>query len=405
VSGRVANFLAHYPVPGGTTHAVRGISRALLRLGWDAIIYCYAQPGFATANDAADGIGIVRFGTRSRTNPFHADRNFLDRLSRNQDRIDLLVLHGMFSPGNLIVGKVATEAGIPYIVCPHDPYHPELLKKGRWRKLLYGVLFERPFLNASSGIHLLSETHRKFLSDYGVHRPAFVVPNGFDPQEFAAAESNPVREPICSHGDPVFLYLGRLDMHHKGLDLLLKGFAAALEQSKLPTTTVLDLVGSDWGDQARLESLVSQLGINYNVRFLGRIADRTSAAIIAAYDLLVLPSRFDGFGLAALEAMVVGKPMLVSEEAGIAALAQQAQCGYTVKPEVESICAGLAHAFQTRSHWVSMGERGRRFAYQHLTWENSAEQAIREYEIILGRAAASCDNLCQSAQTSGTPSR
>ena len=399
---QLSSSLSH---PGGTTSAVRGLSRVLVRFGWDAIIYCYTQPGLPVEEDAAQGVGVVRFGTRSSINPFHADKQLLDRLSRNQDCIDLLVLHGMFSPGNLIVGKVATDAGIPYVVCPHDPYHPELLKKNRWRKLAYGALYERRFLNASSGIQLLSETHRKFLSEYGVQRRAFVVPNGFNPDDFFAADSNPDSKPICPHGDPAFLYLGRLDMHHKGLDLLLKGLAAGLEEGKLPTTTVLDLIGSDWGDQGRLESLVSQLGINYNVRFLGRIADRSSAAIIACHDLLILPSRFDGFGLAALEAMVVGKPVVVSEEAGIAPLTTQAECGYVVTPNVDAITAGLAQAVETREQWPSMGQKGRHFAYDHLTWDKSAEQAIRAYEMVLGRAGTPDDIAVRNAAAVATGAR
>src|SRR5205807_4889786 len=130
---RIANFLAHYPKPGGTTVAVRGLSRALVRLGWDVLIYCCAEDGQSSDCDGEDnGIRIVRFGSRGR-NPFHVDPNLLERVSQNQDEIDLLIINGMFYPPNLPLGAAARSAGIPYVVCPHDPYHPELLKWGRWR--------------------------------------------------------------------------------------------------------------------------------------------------------------------------------------------------------------------------------------------------------------------------------
>jgi glycosyltransferase involved in cell wall biosynthesis len=379
---RIANFLAHYPKPGGTTTAVRGLSRALVRLGWEVIIYCCDEGQASDRDGADDGIRVMRFGSRGR-NPFHVDPRLLARVSQNQDEIDLLVINGMFYAPNLALGTMARRAGIPYVVCPHDPYHPELLRRGRWRKLPYGIFYERPFLNAASAIQVLAEEHKKLLSSYGVRRPVFVVPNGFDGGEAAHSGSEEPGQHTSSEGGPRFLYLGRLDMHHKGLDLLLNALGRGICQGKLPATVRLDFVGADWGDQNKLESLADRLGITQNVRFLGRIPDQTPSAIIALYDLLVLPSRFDGFGLVVLEAMVAAKPVIVSEEAGISSYVEQAHCGYLVKPDSNSITRVLIRAVQTRDEWQSMGGRGKKFAYTHLTWDKSAEQACHEYGKLL----------------------
>jgi glycosyltransferase involved in cell wall biosynthesis len=376
---RIANFLAHYPKPGGTTTAVLGLSRALVRLGWDIIIYCCTEEGQRSDRDGEDnGIRIMRFGSRGR-NPFHVDPNLLERVSQNQDEIDLLIINGMFYPPNLALGAAARRAGIPYVVCPHDPYHPELLKKSRWRKLPYGIICERPFLNSASAIQVLAEEHKELLSSYGVCRPAFVIPNGFEPGEVVKSQFEEPDPQAIRQGNPRFLYLGRLDMHHKGLDMLLTALALGTRSGKVPPTLQLDFVGADWGDQRKLELLADRLGITQNVRFLGRITDRTPSAIIALYDLLVLPSRFDGFGLVVLEAMVAAKPVIVSEEAGISSYVERAHCGYLVKPDSKSISLGLIRAVQTRNEWRSMGGKGKEFAYKHLTWDKSAEQAYHEY--------------------------
>lgn len=364
--------------------AVRGLSRAMVRLGWDVIIYCCTEEMQCSNCDGEDeGVRILRFVDRGR-NSFRVDPNLLERVSQNKDKIDLLLINGMFKPSNLALGAAATRAGVPYIVCPHDPYHPQLLKKSPWRKLPYGVFCERPFLNAASAIQVLAEEHKKLLADYGVRRPSFVVPNGFD-GEGAIFDSQGMTQPTAVNGRPRLLYLGRLDMHHKGLDLLLEAVGQAKRSGKLPSTLRLDFVGADWGDQRELELLAHRWGITQNVRFLGRITDRSPAAIIALYDLLVLPSRFDGFGLVVLEAMVAGKPVLVSEEAGISSYVKQAHCGYLVKPDSNSISLGLTRAFQTREEWPNMGKKGKEYAYKHLTWDKSAEQACHEYTKLLER--------------------
>jgi glycosyltransferase involved in cell wall biosynthesis len=209
------------------------------------------------------------------------------------------------------------------------------------------------------------------------------VPNGFDPDEVDNFSPQLSHQQTNHSKTPRFLYLGRLDMHHKGLDLLIGALAAGIRERKLPPTIGVDFVGADWGDQSRLKGIASQLGIAQNVTFVGHIPDRSPLAIIASYDVLVLPSRFDGFGLVALEAMIASRPILISEEAGISSYVKHAECGYLVKPNVDSIREGLIRAVRTRDQWMRLGLRGRQFAYEHLTWDKSAQQASREYEKLL----------------------
>ena len=348
-------------------------------MGWDVIIYCCAKDGQSSAEYVAeDGIRVVRFGSRSR-NPFHVDPKLLDRVSQNQDEIDLLIINGMFYPPSLALGSASRSAGIPYVVCPHGLYHPDLLKRSRWRKLPYGIFFERPFLNAASAIQVFAQEHQELLVNYGVRRPVLVVPNGFDGHEVSEAPAPQISQQASYR----FLYLGRLDSHSKGLDLLLRGFALGICGGKLPSTLRLDFIGADGGDRHKLESLADRLSITQNVRFIGHVSDRSPAAIIGSYDLLVLPSRFDGFGLVVLEAMAAGKPVIVSEEAGISSYVKKAQCGYLVRPDSDSISLGLIRAFQTRDKWRSMGDKGKHFAHEHLTWDKSAEQACYGYKTLL----------------------
>ena len=385
---RVGHFLSHYPLPGGTTTAVRGLCHAMTRLGWEAIIYCCSGNDQTQADDEGDGVRVVRF-SNPRWNHFVLDRNLRARLSRNQDQVDLLVIHGIFNQPNVSVGKVAKGAGIPYIVWLHNIYTPELLRRKKTRKCLYGWLFERPLLNGAAAVHVFTAEQVSYLRDYGVSVPAFVVPNGFDLREVPEVyrEGAP-RGPRDGHTFN-FLFLGRLDMHHKGLDLLLQAVSIGIRNRRLPTNVRLDLVGADWGHRHRLETLAARLRVGDFVRFVGRVAPAVRWDVLSSHDILVLPSRYDGFGLAALEAMVVGIPVIVSEEAGVSWFVREANCGYLVEPNPASICGGLVRAIETRDQWPAMGQRGKAFAYEHLTWSKVAQDATRALEEILGRSGAS----------------
>jgi hypothetical protein len=84
----------------------------MVRLGWQVLVYCCPGDGNQEAEEKIEGVRIVSFSERHR-NPFAVDRRLLTRLSRNQDDIDLLLVHGIFSPPNVSIAKAAREGGIP----------------------------------------------------------------------------------------------------------------------------------------------------------------------------------------------------------------------------------------------------------------------------------------------------
>lgn len=366
---RAGHFLAHFPEPGGTATAVAGLSRALVRLGHSVTIYGCGRAG-SGSEESASGVEVQRFQAES-SNPWALPPPLCARLSGNRDRLDLLVIHGMFSPANITVARLASEGRIPYVVCPHDPYHPVLLARRRLRKVLFGWLWERRVLNGAKAVQVLAPDHAAYLRRYGVRVPILVAPNGFDPAEAPPGEA--------AVGDgPDFLYLGRIDLYRKGLDLLLEALARGLQENHLPPQVRLHIAGRDWGDQPRVERLVRQLGLAGQVQFRGTVPDRWAA--IAGCGMLVLPSRYEGFGLTVLEAMAVARPVLVSEPTGVATWVRQAACGFVVKPDPESICDGLERAVAARSLWSAMGARGQTFARRHLTWEQAAKQVSDHYQ-------------------------
>jgi glycosyltransferase involved in cell wall biosynthesis len=386
---RLGHFLHHYPNPGGTTTAVLGLSRALVRLGWEVVIYSCSGDGEPGEYEELPGMRAARYRRPLWRHGFGVDRRLLARLSRNEDDISLLVINGMFKPLNAVVARTARQAGIPYVMWPHDPYHPELLGRGLLRRLLYGRFFERGLLSGAAAVHVLAESHKELLARYGVHTSTFVVPDGFDPEQVPQPGPLNDAEPATPTELLRFLYLGRLDAYNKGLDLLLEGMSLGLAERALPLSTRLDLVGADRGSRRELESLQRRLGLGENVQFRGYIATRSPWNIISSYDVVVLPSRWDGFALAVLEAMVMEKPVVVSDQAGIASYVEKARCGWTVQPNARSICDGLVRAARSRHEWRDIGRRGKDFAYANLTWDKVAEDASSHYERLLRQVPVS----------------
>jgi glycosyltransferase involved in cell wall biosynthesis len=393
VKYRIAHFLAHYPQPGGSTHVVHGLSRALVRLGYQVIIYTYQQRPDVEGEEVKSFSGLrVEHFRGSNWNPFHMPGEMRARLLQNKDMIDLLIVHGAWNPGNVCVAKAARDAGIPYVVWLHGVYGRKLFQRFRIRKLAYERVFDRPLLRRASGIHVFPQQNTRTFAECGVRVPTFAGPNGFDPEEVPELHQ---AGGVSESGDGTklnFLFLGRIEVRPKGLDLLFKALSAGIDDGKLPTNLRLNLVGPDWGGQRGLETLAAQLRITQFVKFRGRVSSAERWAVLSSHDILVLPSRWEGFPMVVIEAMVVGKPVIVSEEAGVSSFVRQAQCGYLVQPNPASICAGLVRAIETRDQWRRMGESGRKFAYEHFTWDKIAAQEARSLEEVLGRAKATVES-------------
>jgi glycosyltransferase involved in cell wall biosynthesis len=381
VALHIGYFQSGYPVPDGTTTAVHGLSLALTRLGHRVTIYGCGEAERNEEFSSNANLQVLLFPRRF-ANPFRVPRPLLDRLERNEEKLDLLVINLMFNPPNLAVARAARRGGIPYVVSPHDPYHPELLKKNRFRKVMYGALFERPLLRRASAVQILAPDHARFLRQFGFAGTILVVPNGFDSSSIPPSRSQTSSTSRLSDG-PRFLCLGRLDMHHKGLDLLIEGFASGLQSGALPPSASLTFVGSDGGDLGKLRDLASLRCVEPRIEFTGRVPDKTRWDMLQDCDVLVLCSRYDGFGLVALEAMLAGKPLIVSREAGISGWVEKAGCGILVEPSAASICSGFAEAMKVREQWSEIGERGRSFAHQNLTWDHMGRRAAHCYLTLM----------------------
>jgi glycosyltransferase involved in cell wall biosynthesis len=356
----------------------------MARKGYQVTIYGCGPEKYLDRLETHANLDVHLF-ERPSGKKFWSSRELVERLRRNGDGVDLLVIHAMFNPPNISVARAARRADIPYILCPHDPYHPELLKKNRFRKKLYVSLFERPMIQRAAGIQVLAPEHAQWVRPLGA-RSVVLVPNGFNPDGYL--EHVPCRPDAGRwlQGDPALLSLGRLDVHQKGLDLLIRGFATALHTGGLTSGAALNFVGRDTRGIGELSKLAAGYGIAKHVNFLGEVTDEARAEILSECDALVLCSRFDGFALVVLEAMLAAKPVLVSREAGIATWVERAGAGVTTSPEPQSIRDALIELSRLRPNWKTIGENGRRYAHEHMTWSQVADGAVRAYTQVLALA-------------------
>jgi len=211
----------------------------------------------------------------------------------------------------------------------------------------------------------------------GVHIQSVVIPNGIDLTTLPTqTDFTLLRRRFPVLGDKrIFLFLGRLDTAHKGLDLLLEAFAiAALPEARLV------LVGPDWrGSLSRLQEQTTQLGLADRVVFTGPIYGEEKWAYLAGADIFLHPSRWEGSSFSVLEALAMGKPVLVSQAADPGELGTL-KAGLIVEPNMEALTSALRDLAMTdQEDLVQMGEQAKKIVKEHYCWRNIAKNIVEAY--------------------------
>lgn len=167
--------------------------------------------------------------------------------------------------------------------------------------------------------------------------------------------------------------------HEKGIDVLLKGFS--LFVSKFPGA-YLQIIG-DGPDKEGLVQMAENLGIAPNVYFHGSKNWEEAMQLISAVDVVVCPSRFEGFGLAAAEAMACCKPVIASEVDGLKEVVANGETGvlFSVDDEV-ALSQAMEKLYLQPALVKSMGEQGRQRVEQLFSMDVYSQKTNYLYKIF-----------------------
>jgi D-inositol-3-phosphate glycosyltransferase len=173
-----------------------------------------------------------------------------------------------------------------------------------------------------------------------------VIPCGVDVELFRPRPAAPARVRLGLDAEHVLLFVGRLTPI-KGLETLLRALAVLRSDGLASARLTLLVVGGtkgDPGDSVHLRRLAQDLGVASWVDFRGPQPQDSLPDYYAAADLCLMPSRYESFGMVALEAMASGVPVIASRAGGLTVTVQD---GITGRLVPEGDVAALAHAVKS----------------------------------------------------------
>ena len=205
-------------------------------------------------------------------------------------------------------------------------------------------------------------------------KPVTVVPYGIDLARF-----RPLARNGATPAEAVIGSVARLS-REKGLDVLLAAVARLIERG-VPVRVVL---AGDGPERGRLERLAGKLGIAGRVDFRGEVPHEQVPAVLGELDIFVLPSRAEGFGVAALEAAAMELPVVASEVHGLPDVVDDGRSGLLVPPgDVEGLAGAVGRLAADATLRAEMGRAGRSLVERRYRWEENTAQMERLYRYVL----------------------
>jgi glycosyltransferase involved in cell wall biosynthesis len=228
-------------------------------------------------------------------------------------------------------------------------------------------------------LHAVSEPEAVELHDQFPRLSVSLIHNALD------VPSVPSVALLDTGGSRWLVFLGRLAVEQKGLDVLLSGYAAFLASTGDVTTRLL-FVGPDYrGGQAELERLRRALGIEDRVEFRAPLFGTDKWSMLASAFALVHPSRWDGLPFTVLEAMAARRPLLVAPGTNLGPQLEAYGAGVVVEPTTDGVARGLTRLVgMSEGQLTEMGDSGRRLVEERFTWPQAARQMADAYRALVG---------------------
>jgi glycosyltransferase involved in cell wall biosynthesis len=371
------------PRGGGPAEALRGLALAQAANGLNVrVLATYAagdDHGFATIMRAR-GVSVQLVGPCR--GPLLRHPDLASATSEAVAAADVVHIHALWEEVQHRAARAARLSHKPYLIRPCGMLDPWSLRQSRVRKRLYLLWRLRRHLNAATALHFTSETERDGTARLRLRAPAIVEPNGI---ELAEYENLPFRGTFRQSrgiaGDrKVVLFLGRLHSK-KGLDLLLPAFA------RQPGQPLLVLAGPYDDDYRRvLDAETTRLNIADRVLFTGMLLSADKLAAYVDADLFVLPSYQENFGIAVVEAMAAGLPVIVSDQVNIHGEIATARAGGVVPTNADALATEISRWLDDSELRRHAGARARDFARSHYDWQAIASRWSGHYgRLIAGQ--------------------
>jgi phosphatidylinositol alpha-mannosyltransferase len=224
-------------------------------------------------------------------------------------------------------------------------------------KLPFHLIEQRGLRNYSHFITITEETRKK-IQIHNKRAKFSIIPNGVEAVKIKSGVK-PKQKYI--------LFLGRIEVNQKGLDLLIEAYAKIADKTE--AQLIIAGAGTD-NEEKKLQKLITEKGLKNRILMKGRVDGKKKSELLHNAILVVLPSRFETFGNVVLEAMAYGKPLIGFAINGLHWVSTK--CMIKVQPfDTEALAIGLLKVLTDKKTQTTMSKAVRESVKQY-SWDKAA---------------------------------
>lgn len=280
----------------------------------------------------------------------------------------LVHIHSVFVPRLATVGRSLVRHKIPYIASPRGGLD---FRRGWLKKMIYSALIEKPRLYNAAAITALTPTEERIIQSFlpGYQKPIRWLPNPIDMTQLSGCQWQ------YNQQTRKVVYLGRFDVLHKGLDLI-------VEIARFLPDVEFDLYGScESKTERELEKLKENLPSN--VQFKTPIFNEEKAQVLTNASLYIQMSRWEGFGRSIAEAMSVGLPCAIASTVHLSEIFKQQDLGLVLSPNPQEAAQSLGEILTRPEQLQYWSVQGQKFVQDNFQPSSVATSFIRFYQEVL----------------------
>jgi|SRR5690625_801496 len=300
----------------------------------------------------------------------------LEDLPSPYNNPDLVVFHSTYIPIHAKFANKIHKRKIPYIIVPRGGMTQGSQNIKKHKKILGNILFYNKMVKNALAIHCL--TKGELIDSKFWNKRMFIVGNGINlPKYNNIRKTNPK--------GLKFVFIGRLDIYHKGLDILIEACSKVYNNLK-NNNCVIEIYGPNQrGSIKTLNSLIMNNNLEDIVKVLPPVYDKEKSKILRDADVFIHTSRFEGMPMSVLEALSHGIPCFLTPGTNISTEVENAGAGWEVRFSSKDIAQGLKEILNNKNKLKDMSLKAYQLVERNFTWESVAKETISNYKLLLNQ--------------------
>jgi glycosyltransferase involved in cell wall biosynthesis len=257
---------------------------------------------------------------------------------------DVAHLHACRNLPGVIAARSLIEAGVPYVLAPNGT--APNIERRQLAKRAFDAVFGDGVSRGATVVLATTEAERRQLLALGVEDARIrTVPNPLDLDEFDTPPARGAFRRRHGIGGPIVAYLGKITPR-KRVDDLVRAFA----QLRTPGAGLV-VAGNDMGAEAQAVSAARELHVDGQTRFVGLLEGTERLEVLVDADVVVYPSEHEIFGLVPLEALLLGTPVVVSNDSGCGEVVSGVGGGLVVDSQPQVLADAIDTVLANPAAW------------------------------------------------------